>query len=146
MVRPASTAVTVVVTGALEVKEVRIKPEAVDPDDVEMLQDLVVAATNEALPNVTGGWHDAGDFDRRSFHLRAVEDLVVTYLFNPTAFTDGQLNLPESGNGRPDLLDEAVFGLEVWRQAQQPDGGVGVWIEATSHPQIMDPGLDTQPY
>ena len=41
--------ITVVVSGALEVKEVRIKPEAVDPDDVEMLQDLVVAATNEAL-------------------------------------------------------------------------------------------------
>lgn len=41
--------VTVVVSGALEVREVRIAPEAVDPDDVEMLQDLVVAATNEAL-------------------------------------------------------------------------------------------------
>lgn len=41
--------VTVVVTGSLEVREVRIKPEAVDPDDVEMLQDLVTAATNEAL-------------------------------------------------------------------------------------------------
>jgi len=41
--------VAVVMTGALEVKEVRIKPEAVDPGDVEMLQDLVVAATNEAL-------------------------------------------------------------------------------------------------
>lgn len=41
--------VSVVISGALEVKEVSIKPEAVDPDDVEMLQDLVVAATNEAL-------------------------------------------------------------------------------------------------
>ena len=41
--------ITVVVTGSLEVKEVHIKPEAVDPEDVEMLQDLVVAATNEAL-------------------------------------------------------------------------------------------------
>ncbi|HET6497255.1 MAG TPA: YbaB/EbfC family nucleoid-associated protein [Thermoleophilia bacterium] len=41
--------VTVVVTGDLEVREVRIKPEAVDPEDVEMLQDLVTAATNEAL-------------------------------------------------------------------------------------------------
>ena len=41
--------VTVVMSGSLEVKEVRIKPEAVDPDDVEMLQDLVTAATNEAL-------------------------------------------------------------------------------------------------
>ena len=41
--------VTVVMTGSLEVREVRIKPDAVDPDDVEMLQDLVTAATNEAL-------------------------------------------------------------------------------------------------
>ena len=41
--------VTVVMTGSLEVREVRIKREAVDPDDVEMLQDLVTAATNEAL-------------------------------------------------------------------------------------------------
>lgn len=41
--------VTAVVSGDLDVKEVRIQPEAVDPDDVEMLQDLVVAAVNEAL-------------------------------------------------------------------------------------------------
>ena len=41
--------VTVVVTGGLVVREVRIDPDAVDPDDVEMLQDLVTAATNEAL-------------------------------------------------------------------------------------------------
>jgi nucleoid-associated protein EbfC len=41
--------VTVLITGSLEIKEVYIKPEAVDPDDIEMLQDLVVAATNEAL-------------------------------------------------------------------------------------------------
>ncbi|MFF2450793.1 MULTISPECIES: YbaB/EbfC family nucleoid-associated protein [Neobacillus] len=41
--------VTVVVTGHKEVVDVIIKPEAVDPDDVEMLQDLVLAATNDAL-------------------------------------------------------------------------------------------------
>lgn len=41
--------VTVTVTGALEVRAVKIAPEAVDPDDVEMLCDLVLAATNEAL-------------------------------------------------------------------------------------------------
>lgn len=41
--------ITVVATGALEIKEVRIKPEAVDPDDVEMLQDLVMVAVSEAL-------------------------------------------------------------------------------------------------
>ncbi len=41
--------VSVVVNGQQEVLEVTIEKEAVDPDDVEMLQDMVLAATNEAL-------------------------------------------------------------------------------------------------
>ena len=41
--------VNVTVSGAKEVLAVSIKPEAVDPDDVEMLEDLVLAAVNEAL-------------------------------------------------------------------------------------------------
>lgn len=42
-------AVTVTVNGKLELLLVEIEPEVVDPDDVEMLQDLVMAATNEAI-------------------------------------------------------------------------------------------------
>ncbi len=41
--------VKAVVTGAQELKRVEINPDAVDPDDVELLQDMVVAAVNEAL-------------------------------------------------------------------------------------------------
>ena len=41
--------VTVIVSGHKEVIEVNIKEEAVDPEDIEMLQDLVLAATNDAL-------------------------------------------------------------------------------------------------
>jgi DNA-binding YbaB/EbfC family protein len=41
--------VTVKITGGLELQEVRIDPEAVDPEDVELLQDLVLAAVNEAI-------------------------------------------------------------------------------------------------
>jgi nucleoid-associated protein EbfC len=41
--------VTVEVTGDLVVKSVTIDPQAFDPDDVELLQDMVLAATNEAL-------------------------------------------------------------------------------------------------
>ncbi len=41
--------VTVKMTGELKVTEVRIDPDAVDPDDVELLQDLVLAAFNEAI-------------------------------------------------------------------------------------------------
>ena len=42
-------AVTVKATGAKEIREIIIKKEVVDPDDVEMLQDLVLTAVNEAL-------------------------------------------------------------------------------------------------
>ena len=63
--------VTVKVSGELEIKDLVIDPEAVDPEDVEMLQDLVLAATNEALrsaqelaanrmSSVTGGLGGAG--------------------------------------------------------------------------------------
>jgi DNA-binding YbaB/EbfC family protein len=41
--------VTVKVTGDLEIKAITIDPQAVDPDDVELLQDMVLAAVNEAL-------------------------------------------------------------------------------------------------
>jgi len=45
-------AVTVVVSGQPRVQSVKIEPEAVDPDDVEMLEDLIAAALNEALEKV----------------------------------------------------------------------------------------------
>ena len=44
--------VTAVVNGNREVTKIEIKPEAVDPDDVDMLQDMVMAAMNEALQQV----------------------------------------------------------------------------------------------
>lgn len=44
--------VEVVITGKNEIKAVRIKPEAVDPDDVEMLEDLVMAAIKDAQSKV----------------------------------------------------------------------------------------------
>jgi DNA-binding YbaB/EbfC family protein len=42
-------AVTVVVNGNQEVQSIKIKPEAVDPDDLEMLEDLMMAAINAAI-------------------------------------------------------------------------------------------------
>ena len=48
----AGEMVTVRMNGKHEVLSISIKPEAVDPDDIEMLEDLIVAATNEALRKV----------------------------------------------------------------------------------------------
>lgn len=103
-------------------------------------------ATTNLVPGVVGGWHDAGDYDREWSHLRIVEDFVESYLMFPQNFTDGQAHIPESGNGIPDILDEAVWGVEVWRRAQEADGRVALSIESTSHPQIPDPNIDTEPY
>ena len=41
--------VTVTMTGDMQLREIKISPEAVDPEDVELLQDMVTAAVNEAL-------------------------------------------------------------------------------------------------
>ena len=46
-------AVKVIVTGKMEVKSIEIKEDVVDPDDVEMLSDLVMAAVNEAFRNAS---------------------------------------------------------------------------------------------
>ena len=45
-------AVEVTVSGKKEIKQVKLSEEVVDPDDIEMLEDLIVAATNEALRQV----------------------------------------------------------------------------------------------
>ncbi len=66
-------AVTVTATGKKVIKSIEISPDAVDPEDVEMLQDLVMAAVNEALrqademvtkemSRVTGGMNLGGMF------------------------------------------------------------------------------------
>lgn len=54
-------AVKIEVTGAMEFRSVTIAPSAVDPSDVEMLQDLVLAALNDAVGQIQGG--DTGGMD-----------------------------------------------------------------------------------
>ena len=45
-------AVKIVISGEKEIQSLKISPEAVDPEDVEMLEDLLIAAFNEAVKNV----------------------------------------------------------------------------------------------
>lgn len=107
-----------------------------------------LTATDVVAGDLAGGWHDAGDFDRRPQNLSIVADLAHAYLFFPENFSDGQLDLPESGNGIPDVLDEAAFGLRPLFRAQAADGRVSTWIESTRHPEpgASDPATDTKPY
>ena len=84
--------------------------------------------------DISGGWHDAADHDRRPMHMGIAGYLCEIYMLRPENFTDSQLAVLERGNGVPDILDEAAWGLRHLLIGQQEDGGVGTWIEAKCHP------------
>jgi hypothetical protein len=89
--------------------------------------------------DVHGGWHDAGDFNKYvPFTLDAVFALMTAYELNPSAFGD-DWNIPESGNGVPDILDEIKYELDWELRMQNADGGVctrvGVLNYVTAYPQ-----------
>jgi endoglucanase len=80
-----------------------------------------IASTSRDL---SGGWHDAGDYNKYvNFTWRALTDLLLAYEENPGVWTD-DYNLPESGNGIPDLLDEIKYELDWLLKMQNPDGSV----------------------
>jgi endoglucanase len=95
--------------------------------------------TSHSTPQPRGGWHDAADWDRNISHYACLLDLLNAYELAPRKFTDGQLHLPESGNGIPDLLDEAEYGLEVWKRSITPEGAVSGMVETWTHPRVDDP-------
>jgi hypothetical protein len=61
-------------------------------------------------PIESAGWYqDAGDWDSYYSHLRVAQELLLAFELAPANFRDGELNIPESGNGLPDILDEAAW-------------------------------------
>lgn len=61
----------------------------------------------------TGGWYDAADYNKYTKSAADAVNLLLTmYEIKPERFADNQLNLPESGNGIPDMLDEAKWELD----------------------------------
>jgi len=73
--------------------------------------------------DVSGGWYDAGDYGKYVVNGGiSVWTLLNMYERAPEAFADGDLNIPESGNGVPDVLDEARWELEFLLAMQVPQG------------------------
>jgi len=65
-----------------------------------------------------GGYHDAGDMDQSAAHYQ-ISILMLSFFDAFTnRFIDGQYNIPESGNGIPDFLDEIMWGVKVWEYLQ----------------------------
>jgi len=76
--------------------------------------------------DLSGGWMDAGDTDKYPpFNADVIHPLLYAYTSNPKAFGDAN-NIPESGNGRPDILDEVKYQLDWLVRMQFPDGALPV--------------------
>jgi endoglucanase len=99
---------------------------------------LVAGKTDQVVPNAWGGYMDAGDWDRRIQHLVVSRYLLELVEMLPGQFGDGDLNIPESGNGLPDLVDEALFNLDCYRRMQRPEGGIRGGMESAEHPAHGD--------
>jgi endoglucanase len=94
----------------------------------------LVVTGNELTFTAYGGYHDAGDADRRTYHMDVPATLMTTYEAFPQLFTDDQFNIPDrfdekyhilgKGNGIPDILDEALWGTMFWEYMQETNGAI----------------------
>jgi endoglucanase len=94
----------------------------------------LVVTGNEPTFTAYGGYHDAGDADRRTYHMDVPVTLMTTYEAFPQLFTDDQFNIPDKfdekyhilgkGNGIPDILDEAMWGTMFWEYMQETNGAI----------------------
>lgn len=106
---------------------------AVLPDDPDACLDL------------SGGWHDAGDYGRYvTAAATALAHMLYAYELFPDRFSDF-LNIPESGNGIPDFLNECRYELTWLLKMQRADGGVFHKVSTWHHAPFVMPEYDTAP-
>ena len=102
--------------------------------DINNFGNLLRGATEERVEDAWGGYFDACDWDRRIQHLKASRLGMELYLMFPDFFAGLSLPIPESGNGIPDILNEALWNLAFYKRLQLPDGGIRGGIEQEEHP------------
>ena len=115
--------------------ELRIYNRVLSRDEIAKLSERIEALVPKRI-QASGGHHDAGDYNPRS-HLDVAQVLMDAYEVAPKKFYDGQLNIPEKGNGIPDILDEALWALKLWIGLQDEDGGVYDGTESDGDPNFF---------
>ncbi len=101
------------------------------------------APKGSATRDLHGGWFDAGDQNKyTNWGATDAIELLRAYRENPRVFDDNS-NIPESGNGVPDLLDEAKWEVDWIARMQVDDGSV---LSIVAHPTKGKAGaLDQSP-
>ncbi len=94
--------------------------------------------------DLSGGWHDAGDYNKYTNTAdNVIHDLLSAYEEKPEVWTD-DYNIPESGNGIPDVLDELKWELDWLLKMQFDDGSVIHKVSATTWGSASPPSADTE--
>jgi endoglucanase len=92
----------------------------------------------------SGGWHDAGDYGKYVVNSGiSVGTLLLAYENFPGRFSQDNLNIPESGNNLPDLLDEVRYELEWLLKMQNSNGGVYFKVTKEQFESFIMPQNDT---
>ena len=111
-------------------------------NEVITLDDYLSKKPNPDKYIINGGWHDAGDFGRYST-AGAVALGHILYAYELFADSmQGELNIPETGNGVPDILNECRYELDWLIKMQTPDGGVYHKLTAFNHAPFIMPEED----
>lgn len=93
--------------------------------------------------DVSGGWHDAGDYGRYVVPAaKTVADLLLAYDANPSVHSDN-IGIPESRNGVPDILDEARYEIEWMLKMQAGSGGVYHKVNCRGNTGFVMPEKET---
>ena len=107
-------------------------------------KEATIYGTSDKI-DVCGGWHDAGDYGRYVVPAaKTIADLLYAYQAAPDLYGDNT-NIPESGNGVPDILDEARFELEWMMKMQASDGGAYHKVSCETFPGYVMPTKETAP-
>ena len=101
--------------------------------------------TNYGSLNLTGGWHDAGDYNKYMWGASstAVRFLLLAFERNAALFPDNASNIPESGNGVSDLLDEVKWELDWMARMQLSSGAVLAQMHVDGFASASPPSADT---
>jgi Glycosyl hydrolase family 9/Cellulase N-terminal ig-like domain len=105
--------------------------------------------TANVLPEAWGGYHDAGDWDRRVDHVHATYLLLDAFEMTGDAARGFEIGLPPTSSvlpgaiykdkDFPDIIDEAIWNLDFYRRLQTPEGGIRGGIELEGSPQQLEP-------
>jgi len=97
--------------------------------------------------NMNGGWYDAGDYGLYvNTAAIAACQIMMSYEQFPEYWNRTEWNIPESGNGVPDILDEVKYELKWLYKMKDTDNGV--WYKATSKgwPGVIMPEFETRQF